>query len=143
MRRTDPARLRVPPHRLSPALAEFMRAALGHALGIMDTRSRTPLGGIGCSCFSEEILRRREHVTAGVGLHGRWARRHHFYHHFDDARFNHGVTSPLWDLLMGTYRTAEVITIPPRLMMPWLGDPEVGVRLELAGTYALKGKKAA
>lgn len=87
-----------------------------------------------------EILHRREHTHAGIGPYGRWARRHHFYHHFVDARFNHGVTSPLWDLVFGTYRTAEVITVPARLMMPWLGTPETGIKPELAKHYALKGK---
>jgi len=89
-----------------------------------------------------EVLHRREHTHAGFGPYGRWARRHHFYHHYVDARFNHGVTSPLWDLVFGTYRTAEIITVPRRLIMPWMGDPETGIRPELAGTYALKGRRA-
>ncbi|MCB9593337.1 MAG: sterol desaturase family protein [Sandaracinaceae bacterium] len=88
-----------------------------------------------------EVLHRLEHVKAGFGFYGRWARRHHFYHHFVDARFNHGVTSPLWDLVFGTYRTTEVIAVPKRLMMPWLGDPETGVRPELAAHYTLKVSK--
>lgn len=88
-----------------------------------------------------EVLHRREHTHAGVGPYGRWARRHHFYHHFVDARFNHGVTSPIWDFVFGTYRTTEVIRVPPRLMMAWLGDPETGVKPELAAHYALKGKR--
>ncbi len=88
-----------------------------------------------------ELLHRLEHVHAGFGFYGRWARRHHFYHHFVDARFNHGVTSPVWDLVFGTYRTTDKITVPRKLMMPWLGDPETGVRPELADTYELKANK--
>lgn len=117
---------------LGPAiLAGGLAAGFGYCGGL-----------VGCYLVYE-ILHRRLHVSAGVGFYGRWARRHHFYHHFVDARFNHGVTSPIWDLVFGTRRTAEVIGVPPRLMMPWLGDPETGVRPELADTYELKVKKAA
>jgi len=85
-----------------------------------------------------EVLHRLEHVWAGLGPYGRWARRHHFTHHFVDARYNHGVTSPLWDLVFGTYKRADLITVPPKLAMQWLKDPETGaVRAEHAGTYVM------
>ena len=85
-----------------------------------------------------EILHRREHTHAGVGPYGRWARRHHFYHHFVDGRANHGVTSPIWDVVFGTYRTPGTIKVPPRLAMVWLTDPETGdVRAEHAPTFVL------
>jgi sterol desaturase/sphingolipid hydroxylase (fatty acid hydroxylase superfamily) len=38
---------------------------------------------------------------------GRWLRRrraNHFFHHFKDQRRCFGVTTPLWDLLLGTHR---------------------------------------
>jgi sterol desaturase/sphingolipid hydroxylase (fatty acid hydroxylase superfamily) len=73
-----------------------------------------------------EILHRLEHVWAGFGPYGRWARRHHFTHHFVDARCNHGVTSPLWDLVFGTYRRPEPMVVPRKLKMPWLEDPKTG-----------------
>jgi 4-hydroxysphinganine ceramide fatty acyl 2-hydroxylase len=89
-----------------------------------------------------EVLHRLLHVHHGFSGYGRWARRHHFYHHFVDARVNHGVTSPLWDHVFGTYRKPEVITVPRKLMMPWLGDPDTGVRPEFADTFALKRRPA-
>ena len=73
-----------------------------------------------------ELLHRLEHVWAGVGPYGRWARRHHFTHHFVDARCNHGVTSPLWDLVFGTYRAPQPMVVPRKLRMPWLEDPATG-----------------
>jgi sterol desaturase/sphingolipid hydroxylase (fatty acid hydroxylase superfamily) len=73
-----------------------------------------------------EVLHRLEHVWAGFGPYGRWARRHHFTHHFVDARCNHGVTSPLWDLVFGTYRKPEPMIVPRKLRMPWLEDPKTG-----------------
>jgi sterol desaturase/sphingolipid hydroxylase (fatty acid hydroxylase superfamily) len=85
-----------------------------------------------------EILHRLEHVSAGLGPYGRWARRHHFTHHFVDARCNHGVTTPLWDHVFGTYKKADVIRVPPKLCMEWLKDPATGaVRADFADTYVL------
>ncbi|HUQ03912.1 MAG TPA: sterol desaturase family protein [Kofleriaceae bacterium] len=86
-----------------------------------------------------EVLHRREHTHAGIGPYGRWARRHHFHHHFVDGRANHGVTSPLWDLAFGTYRQPAVIPVPQRLCMAWLLDPHTReVRSEHAARYTLR-----
>lgn len=90
-----------------------------------------------------EWLHRREHTHPGTGPYGRWARRHHFHHHFADGRTNHGVTTPLWDLVFGTYERPSIIKVPPRLCMAWLIDPATGaIRAEHAGTYQL-GKQTA
>lgn len=86
-----------------------------------------------------EALHRIEHVTAGIGPYGRWARRHHFHHHFVDGKTNHGVTTPLWDLVFGTYRRPGVIDVPPKLCMRWLLDPTTGgIREAHAGTFAMR-----
>ena len=85
-----------------------------------------------------EVLHRRIHTHAGIGPYGRWIRRHHFRHHLVDARTNHGVTTPIWDLVFGSSRKAERILVPPRLCMVWLLDPATGaVRPEHAATYTL------
>ena len=87
-----------------------------------------------------ELLHRLEHVWEGVGPYGRWARRHHFHHHFHDPRTNHGVTSPIWDLAFGTYVKPGVIRVPDKLKMRWLIDPATGeVRRHLQDTYAIRG----
>jgi len=89
-----------------------------------------------------EVLHRREHTSAGFGPYGRWARRHHFWHHFGDPSKNHGVTSPIWDHVFGTYQTPALIVVPERLAMPWLRDAETGdVRAEHAPFYALRRLK--
>ena len=90
-----------------------------------------------------EWQHRRDHTHPGLGPYGRWARRHHFHHHFVDGRTNHGVTTPLWDLAFGTYRKPGMIKVPPKLAMAWLLDPVTRtVRGEHASTYQL-GKAAA
>jgi sterol desaturase/sphingolipid hydroxylase (fatty acid hydroxylase superfamily) len=91
-----------------------------------------------------EVSHRREHTHPGFGPYGRWARRHHFHHHFVDGRTNHGVTSPLWDLVFGTYRRVEIIKVPPQLCMAWLRDPATGdIRPEYADTFVLRKRASA
>ena len=86
-----------------------------------------------------EWLHRREHTHAGIGPYGRFVRRHHFHHHFVDGRTNHGVTTPLWDLVFRTYDHPSVIRVPQKLCMAWLRDPSTGaIRAEHAGTYQLR-----
>lgn len=84
-----------------------------------------------------EVLHRLEHVTGGVGPYARWARRHHFTHHFVDARFNHGVTTSLWDHVFGTYKAPSTIRVPQRLCMRWLKDERGQVRADWADTFSL------
>jgi sterol desaturase/sphingolipid hydroxylase (fatty acid hydroxylase superfamily) len=117
-------------------------------LGVPAVRLGGALGGawtLGFLAFyaAYEILHRREHTSAGIGAYGRWARRHHFHHHFVDGRTNHGVTSPLWDLVFGTYARPATIPVPERLCMAWLRDPITGgIRAEHAGRYALRTAKS-
>jgi sterol desaturase/sphingolipid hydroxylase (fatty acid hydroxylase superfamily) len=86
-----------------------------------------------------ELLHRLEHVWEGVGPYARWARVHHFHHHFHDPRVNHGVTSPVWDLVFGTYVKPGIIRVPEKLQMPWLVDPATGdVRAHLQAEYELR-----
>jgi len=90
-----------------------------------------------------EVLHRREHTHAGIGAYGRWARRHHFNHHFVDGRANHGVTSPLWDLVFGTYQQPDVIPVPSRLCMAWLLDGDGAIRPEFARRFVLREARRA
>ena len=74
-----------------------------------------------------EVLHRLEHVLPGAGTYGRWARRHHFFHHFHDPSKNHGVTSPIWDHVFGTLAPSPaVIHVPEKLAPFWLCDPATG-----------------
>lgn len=90
-----------------------------------------------------EALHRLEHVHEGIGAYGRWARRHHFYHHFHDPSVNHGVTSPVWDHVFGTYVEAGVIRVPEKLKMDWLCDDNTGdVHPHLTASYQLRRQPA-
>ena len=80
------------------------------------------VGGVVAGWLAYELLHRRIHVVAPRNSYGRWARRHHLGHHFGHSRFNHGVTSPLWDHVFGTARETGVVRIPRRHVdqFPWL-----------------------
>jgi sterol desaturase/sphingolipid hydroxylase (fatty acid hydroxylase superfamily) len=129
----------------APSWKKLVAAAL--AAGLIGVPAVLALGRLGIAYVGGligfygvyEVLHRLEHVWSGLGAYGRWARRHHFTHHFSDARYNHGVTSPLWDLVFATYRRPGTIVVPRKLCMEWLKDPTTGgVRAAFAPTYVMK-----
>ncbi|MBT6177603.1 MAG: sterol desaturase family protein [Deltaproteobacteria bacterium] len=89
-----------------------------------------------------EILHRVEHVFEASTAYGRWARAHHFFHHFHDPSRNHGVTSPVWDHVFGTYSATDVIRVPEKLAPLWLIEPTTGdVWQHLQPTWVLRKLK--
>ena len=86
-----------------------------------------------------EVVHRRAHTHGPRGWYSRWVRHHHFTHHFQTPKKNHGVTSPLWDWVFGTLEPSATVRVPARHAMPWLIDPATGaVWAELAGEYLLQ-----
>lgn len=69
-----------------------------------------------------EVVHQWIHVRGPKGRYGRWAARHHLYHHFGRPRRNHGVTTPVWDLILRTYDRADIVRVPRRQLasIPWL-----------------------
>ena len=98
------------------------------------------VGFIGAYGFYE-YLHYTLHVKAPTTFYGRWARRHHFYHHFENPSFNHGVTSPLWDLVFGTYTNPGTVRVPRKFAMRWLINEEEAVWPNLVNDYSLKGRR--
>ena len=73
-----------------------------------------------------EWFHRRIHVQGPSTRFGRWARMHHFGHHFHVPHLNHGVTMPGWDKVFGTYEEMTRVILPNRQVIPWLMDSETG-----------------
>lgn len=71
-----------------------------------------------------EFLHKRAHTHPPRNSYGRWLRRHHFSHHFSAPRKNFGVTTPLWDLVFGTYESFDCIKLPAKKAMVWLIDED-------------------
>lgn len=122
-------------------VAVVMSAALAATMALvadLDTGLAFTVGFVGMY-IAYETVHRRAHTHEGFTGYGRALRRHHFHHHFSNPRANHGVTSPLWDLVFGTHEVPGVITVPERLAMQWLIDPTTGdVRAAVADHYRLR-----
>ena len=89
-----------------------------------------------------EWIHWRAHRRPISGAYERWVRRHHFHHHFGHPMQNHGVTSPVWDLVFGTYvRVDGPVKVPRRLAMTWLVDEAGTVRDEYADEWVLAGRR--
>ena len=84
------------------------------------------------------------HVTPPRGRYSRWARKHHFAHHFNCPKQNHGVTSPLWDWVFRTLERPEQVRVPARHAMDWLRDPATReVHAAFAADYVVRGREPA
>jgi len=108
-------------------------AASGAAAGVAFTA-----GFVACY-LAYEVLHRIAHTRPPRGAYGRWRRRNHFAHHFQDPRRAHGVTTPLWDVVFGTTLASGVVRVPRRLAMPWLVDATGRIRTAFARDYELVG----
>ncbi len=91
-----------------------------------------------------EVLHRRSHTHAPIGPYGRWMRRHHFYHHFGNPKHNHGVTSPIWDVVFRTHtwNRPEPVRIPHQMAMMWLVDDSGSIKPQYERDYVLTGRAA-
>ncbi len=98
--------------------------------------------GFTVTYLSYEIVHRRCHVAPPTGWYSRWARKNHFHHHYMSPRTNHGVTTPFFDMLLGTHRKVDVVRVPERFAMDWLIDPETGeVRAPYRSDYELRRRR--
>jgi sterol desaturase/sphingolipid hydroxylase (fatty acid hydroxylase superfamily) len=87
--------------------------------------------------FAYEIAHRRTHTHPPRGRYGRWARRNHMHHHFAAPMRNFGVTSSVWDRLLGSYDEPSEVTVPRRMAPKWMIDEAGEVRAEFADDYVV------
>ncbi|HEV3467986.1 MAG TPA: sterol desaturase family protein [Pyrinomonadaceae bacterium] len=104
----DPAAL----DRLNVRLAESIPVCAAYCLlawaATGSWRSTTFLyDGLMLGYFFYEYLDYQAHHGAARGPAVRYLRRNHLLHHHCDAEARFGVTSPLFDLVFGTYRVAK------------------------------------
>jgi sterol desaturase/sphingolipid hydroxylase (fatty acid hydroxylase superfamily) len=95
------------------------------------------VASFGASYTMYEVLHRRIHTHPPTGPYSRFVRKHHYAHHFCDPSQNHGVTSPMWDIVFGTYTPAGRIPVVARHAMDWLCDEAGVVHPELAADYEI------
>ncbi len=85
-----------------------------------------------------EVIHRRIHTAAPLGAYGRWARRHHLLHHFGRSNLNHGVSTPIWDVVFGTLAPREKVRVPRQhaAKFPWLLEPAPQSAARVASAFA-------
>lgn len=97
------------------------------------------VAGFTAAYLAYEVVHRRVHTHPPRGPLGRWARRHHLYHHYRDANTNHGVTSPVWDVVFGTWRAYGQVKVPRKRAPDWMVDAEGRMLPAYAADYELIG----
>ena len=98
-------------------------------------------GGMLAMYAGYEVAHRRSHTHPPTNAFGRWMRRSHLHHHFGAPMRNFGVTSPVWDKLLGTYDEPGIVTVPRRMAPTWMLDTEGEVLPAYAGDYIVKGHR--
>jgi sterol desaturase/sphingolipid hydroxylase (fatty acid hydroxylase superfamily) len=89
--------------------------------------------------FFYEYQHMVSHLKAPKSRYQRLVRRHHFHHHFGSPMRNHGVSTPFWDRVFGTYEHPERVRVPRRLALPWLVDETGEILPEFQADYVLVG----
>lgn len=122
--------------------------AAGYGLGSLGAAAVGPVGaGLGVGWVAGygfyDWIHWRAHRRPVAHPYERWVRRHHFHHHFGHPTANHGVTSPVWDMVFSTYERVDgPLRVPRRLAMVWLIDDDGEVRAPYRGDYELAGSLA-
>lgn len=122
--------------------------AIGAASAVVGPLMFVTLGALGVAWgagflvmyVAYEVIHRRLHTAPGKSRYGRWARRHHLHHHYRRPQLNHGVTTPLWDMVFGTLDVPEVVRVPRRNALAWMLDEVGELRAEYANDYELVGR---
>ncbi len=129
--------------------AEKVRAAaiVGPALGgvgfwLVGAPGLTFAAGFLVVYAAYEVLHRRIHTHAPRTACGRWACRHHLYHHFKSPRANHGVTVPVWDWVFRTIEPVGQLKVPAKQVMPWLLDADGEVKAAFRDAYVVGARRA-
>lgn len=89
--------------------------------------------------FFYEYQHAVSHLQAPRSAYGTWLRRHHFHHHFGHPMANHGVTSPVWDIVFGTREQPERVRVPRRLVLAWMVDADGELLPQFRHHYELVG----
>ena len=102
-----------------PVLAGVL-AGVSAAFGLPAGIGATSGVAVGWTIY--EVVHQSIHVNGPRSAWSRWAARHHLEHHFRNPRANHGVTTPIWDLLLGTHVPVRRVKVPARAVksLPWL-----------------------
>ena len=120
------------------AILPVMTLALAPVAGL--TGAGSFAAGFAAAYGMYEFLHRRIHTHPPTGPITRAMWRHHLLHHHKNPKLNHGVTSPLWDVICGTSAPRDRVRIPRRHAPRWLVDEGGEVRRAFVTDYELVGR---
>jgi sterol desaturase/sphingolipid hydroxylase (fatty acid hydroxylase superfamily) len=89
--------------------------------------------------FFYEYQHMVSHLKAPKTRYQRLVRRNHFHHHFGAPMRNHGVTTPFWDHVFGSFERPDKVRVPRRLALAWLVDADGEIHPEFRDDYVLVG----
>lgn len=95
----DPMRLVLPPIGIWPVAV----VVAGLYYFVFGAYFWPVLGGTALGYIAYDWLHYYTHHFNPKGGPGKWLKRYHMMHHFDSPHHRFGITSPLWDLVFGTY----------------------------------------
>ena len=99
--------------------------------------------------YTYEALHKSIHMRGPRTAYERWAARHHLYHHFMRPDRNHGVTTPIWDVVFRTYVPVKQVLLREQEIaaIPWLAEtfahPENAPLVAPTYAHRVSGKKHA
>ena len=104
-------------------------------------RSLAFSGGLAGMYFFYEWLHKRFHTHPPLTRYGMHLRKHHFYHHFKNPRYNHGVCTLFWDRVFGTYKPTKVLDVPQKMAPIWMLDSKGNIKPKYTGGFALRERR--
>jgi len=121
------------------AAIPLVTAALVPFVGLR--RALSFAAGFSATYATYEVIHRRIHTHAPTNGYARFVRRHHLLHHHKTPKENHGVTTPFWDKIVGTYSTLDTLRVPRGAAPGWMVGADGEVKPEHAADYVLVGAK--
>jgi len=97
----DPWRLVAPPIMAWP-LALIVVGLYSALIGV--AYALPLMGGTMIGYLAYDWTHYYEHHAKPSTALGKWLRKLHYLHHYDDPEWNHGISGPLWDFVFFTYR---------------------------------------
>lgn len=104
-------------------------------------RAASFAAGFASTYAGYEIVHRRIHTHAPKSAYSAFLRRHHLLHHHKTPKLNHGVTTVVWDKIVGTYESVTQLRMPRGAAPQWMVDERGEVRPEYSKDYVLVGPK--
>lgn len=140
---TDPTYFTPTPKKARTAAVITAVAGTPVALALGPLHGLVAIGGFLAAYIGYELVHRRIHTHRPLGPYGRLIRRHHLYHHFGAPKMNHGVTSPIWDMVFGTYVRPERVRVPVKHALRWMVDERGDLLPAFARDYELGRRRRA